>query len=268
MPVLLQLSDLHIAADPAYRAGSVDPRASLRAILKEMVRPIKPDLLLLSGDLSHDGSGESYAWLAGQLADLPCEILCLPGNHDRPQGLGTLAKLPRVSVMASKWIGDRRLLPVDSCVPNQTSGNIDERELARIESILDDHGDQPVILALHHHPIAIGSPWMDRLGLDNGEELQALIQRHPNIEAVIFGHIHQTFEKTQAGAAYLGCPSTCSQFPPGAETFTLDHQPPGGRLFTLHADSPLQSRILRLDRTPSAKEPPRRTQRAPRTPSP
>jgi len=253
MPVLLQLSDLHIAADPGYRAGAIDPRASFREILDEIVHPLAPDLLLLSGDLSHDGSAESYAWLRRQLATIDCDILCLPGNHDDRQGLRSLAELPQVREMETAWIGDRLLLPVDSCIPNETSGHIDGRELARVEGILQEYPRHAVLLALHHHPLAIGSRWMDRLGLRNGGELETLVQRHPNIEAVLFGHIHQAFEETLGGCIHLGCPSTCSQFLPHAEAFTLDDRPPGGRLLTLRRGAPPQSRILRLGGAPPEK---------------
>ena len=59
MTRIVQLTDTHIYADAAARFDGVDTRASLRAVLAHLHAGPPYDLLVLSGDLSMDGSRAS-----------------------------------------------------------------------------------------------------------------------------------------------------------------------------------------------------------------
>src|SRR5690606_33091215 len=88
-PILVvQLTDTHLMADPAGVLCHVNTDASLRAVL-DLVRANghRPDLLLATGDLSHDGSPAAYRRLRELLEQTDWPVRCLPGNHDDPQAL-------------------------------------------------------------------------------------------------------------------------------------------------------------------------------------
>lgn len=70
-----------------------------------------------------------------------------------------------------------------------------------------------------------------------------MIDRYPQIRLVVFGHIHQEFERSRHDIHYLGCPSTCCQFMPESEKLSLDDKEPGFRLIDLYPDGSFQTRV-------------------------
>ena len=80
---IVQITDCHVSAGPGILYRGQDPVKNLQAVLDHVVG-IEPDLLLATGDLSEDGSAESYEILAGMLAQPGVPVLALPGNHDEP----------------------------------------------------------------------------------------------------------------------------------------------------------------------------------------
>ena len=59
----------------------VDSHANLSAIVS-MISQKKYDALLISGDLAHSGTLQSYQKLKKILKPIETEIYVLPGNHD------------------------------------------------------------------------------------------------------------------------------------------------------------------------------------------
>ena len=59
---------------------------------------------------------------------------------------------------------------------------------------------------------------------------------HGKVRAVINGHIHQQFETDWGGIKVYSAPSTCFQFKPKAEEFTMGDEPPAYRWIDLHND--------------------------------
>src|SRR3546814_17758161 len=103
MARLLQLTDLHVVAPGALASGVVDTRALLRAGIDHLIDRLDAigpiDAVLVTGDVSDDGSDESYAFTRAQLTRLGWRILIVPGDHDRRWRrravLGDLQELPR-----------------------------------------------------------------------------------------------------------------------------------------------------------------------------
>jgi Icc protein len=92
---------------------------------------------------------------------------------------------------------------------------------------------------------------MDKLRVEDGDELIGICDRHPQVKALVCGHIHQEFEHRIEGCRVLGAPSTCVQFAPRQADFTIDTQEvPGYRELTLFADGVLETRVVRLDGYP------------------
>jgi hypothetical protein len=57
---------------------------------------------------------------------------------------------------------------------------------------------------------------MDSIALANEDALTALIARHPNVIAVLTGHLHRALATTFAGVAVLGAPGIASTLCLGA----------------------------------------------------
>jgi Icc protein len=88
---------------------------------------------------------------------------------------------------------------------------------------------------------------MDAIGLQNREALFAILDRHPQVKLVVFGHIHQAFDRSRRGVRYLGAPSTCVQFSPNSDEFAIDAEAqPGFRLLTLYPDGNYETSVQRV----------------------
>ena len=118
---LVQLSDCHLAGDPAadYRGGR--PEEGLCSLL-EAVRGWRPQMVLVTGDVSEDASAASYARAADRLGRLAETLVALPGNHDDPAAMrAQFARGPwdgPLVVAAGSW----RLVLLDSCFPGRVDG--------------------------------------------------------------------------------------------------------------------------------------------------
>lgn len=246
-PLLVaQITDTHLFADEAKSLLGLPTVLVLQTVLERLASLTpQPDLILLTGDLSQDETVESYQWLRSLLLPLGLPVYWVPGNHD--QGNAIHQELSQEPLSAEKcftacgW----NFILLDSSVPANVHGHLWPDELAWLEQQLQA-AEQPTVIALHHPPMAIGSAWMDSINLHNGDNFLAIIDRYPQVKAVLFGHIHQEFEQTRQGVRYLGAPSTCVQFQPDSANFAVHDIEPGFRLIQLHADGAIESWVERV----------------------
>ena len=87
---------------------------------------------------------------------------------------------------------------------------------------------------MHHPPIPTFLGHMDRMLLEQPQQLESIVSRHPQIERILCGHIHRPIQARFGGTIAQVCPSTAHQMAldlsdaPGHFTF----EPPA---FYLHA---------------------------------
>jgi Icc protein len=80
----VHLSDLHLAA-PGNLVYGIDSARQVRAVLARVARlDVAPAFVVVSGDLSEDGSAASYELLTGLLDEIGAgqPVLLALGNHD------------------------------------------------------------------------------------------------------------------------------------------------------------------------------------------
>jgi Icc protein len=244
---LVQLTDPHLFTDTARALRGVPTLPALRATLEAAAADIAScDALLATGDLVQDDPG-GYVHFREALAPLGRPVLCIPGNHDLvPEMRAALAQPPFV-LDGPVDLGAWRILMLDSTVPGEVGGQLAPGELARLDTQLAAEPGRPALVTLHHHPVPVGSRWLDGLGLWNAAEFFAVLDRHPQVRGVVYGHVHQHHEVERRGVRILATPSTCSQFLPAANDFAVDDTPPAWRLLSLHADGRLESRVRWVD---------------------
>jgi Icc protein len=237
---LIQLTDCHLYADPDTDHKGVQPGRSLEYVSRHIAeRHADLAALLLTGDLSQDESILSYERLESVIAGFTVPVYAIPGNHDRREHM-LAAFGDRIELAGEFELDYWKILLLDSTVAGQTGGLLARIELDRLQRELE-LSTAPCLVALHHHPVPIGSAWMDRLGLLNNEALLSILHRHNQVRAVVFGHIHQEFELRREHVLYLGAPSTCVQFKPASQDFAIDDRPPAYRVLILHADGRLDT---------------------------
>lgn len=245
---LVQISDAHLcaAAGDIMNSG-VNTDASLQALLRQLLESSSsPDLVVATGDLVQDPCAAAYQRLQRHLSVVDAPVYALCGNHDDPRLARHYLDGGNLSCSGSLQLPRWQLIFLDSSQPGRVDGELPVAELERLQQLLDSTPQLHAMLFLHHQPVAIGSPWMDRIGLSNSEALFAVIERHPQVRAVVFGHIHQQFESRRDGVALIGSPSTCIQFRPRTQSVQLDARPPAYREFVLSADGSFTSSVAWL----------------------
>jgi 3',5'-cyclic-AMP phosphodiesterase len=137
---------------------------------------------------------------------------------------------------------------LDSCIPGSASGRLSESSLAELDEVLSTAGQRHCLVSLHHHPIAMESRWLDRVGLENAAEFLEVIDRHRNVRAIVWGHVHQSYEGLRKGVRLLATPSTCAQFVPNADDFAVDRRPPAYRTLELRADGSVLTEVVWVEK--------------------
>jgi len=243
---LLQFSDPHLSANPDGALRGVNTRAALQSVLHHArAHHGNAQGLLLTGDLVNDDPG-GYAGVREFFGGMGKPVWCLPGNHDDASLMRRELAVEPFRVGGFQDLGPWRLVLLDSCVPGMAHGRLAAAELARLDAALAGAGDRHVLIALHHHPVRMGSRWLDSVGLQNPEDLFAVTDRYPQLRAVIWGHVHQTHDSRRKGVRLLAAPSTCAQFLPASDQFAIDPSPPGYRRLTLRADGSIDTEVLRV----------------------
>ncbi len=244
--LVVQLSDPHLGAD--WAPG--DPAAGLAAAV-ESVRAmrIQPDALLVTGDLADGATDAQYDQVRELLAPLGVPAYVLPGNRDDRSTLRAHFDLPGAGaepVCYCADLGPLRLVVLDSTIPGEDSGDLDDGQIKWLEGVLAASTEQPTLIAIHHPPLRTGVPAWDEIGLSETgrQRLAEVVARHRQVRLIVAGHVHRTIWGELAGRPVLSVPSTYVQgrLKFGSRELELSNEPAG---FAVHAliDGELVSHI-------------------------
>jgi 3',5'-cyclic AMP phosphodiesterase CpdA len=215
---LLQLSDPHLTAEES----AADERLAL-ALETVRVSGLRPAAILLTGDLSDDGSPESYARVRGAVdplgAELGAPVIALPGNHD-VAGAFREAMLDGAPLHRAVDVDGVRIVALDTTVPGRAHGELGAGQLEWLTDVLARQAKHGTVLALHHPPIPTAHPLLSRIGLRDPSRLGDVL-RGRDVRFVLCGHAHAVAAGTLAGVPVWSAP---------ALHVTMDPLPGEGRL--------------------------------------
>ncbi|EKD72277.1 MAG: hypothetical protein ACD_45C00717G0002 [uncultured bacterium] len=244
---IVQISDIHLYGNKEKALLGVKTQESFDALIQQLKLDKKPpDLILLTGDLSQDGSEASYTYIANTMKTFPIPVYYVPGNHDNAQVMTHV--YPRENITHHKHIvlAHWHIILLNSQKPGAVEGYLDRTELSFLQHCLQMYPEHYAIIAFHHHPILVGSTWLDKLGLINADDLWAILAHFPKVHSILFGHVHQEHTGKKNHINYFSAPSTCIQFKPNSPTFALDNLPPAYRWIELHPNGKLDTGIKRI----------------------
>lgn len=243
---IVQLSDCHLFKSTEGKLLGLNTEHSLAQVM-DLICAEQPaiDLVLATGDLSQDGSSESYARFHKTMDAFSCPVYWLPGNHDLTDIMGNHQIAQRMSPCVIDQ-GDWQILMLDSTIRGKVPGNFSDTELQFLEQALVESTSKHVMIALHHQPVPVGSSWLDQQIVGNAAEFFKIVDRFSNVRAIIWGHVHQVFEAQRNGVQLMSVPSTCVQFMPNSQDFAVDKANPGYRWIDLNADGSLSSGVSRV----------------------
>ena len=245
---IVQVTDPHLFNDPNSELLGINTQASFSQVLTEIQQQhYAYDLVLATGDLVQDSSDNGYLRFCENVKSLEKMVFWIPGNHDfQPKMVEFLTK---ENVNAGKHIllGEHwQILLLDSQVQGVPHGQLEAEELAWLQAKLAAYPQRYTLVVLHHHLLSTGSRWLDQHNLRNPHELAGILAQFPRVKAILYGHIHQQVDSTWHGYHVMATPSTCIQFKPDCNTFTLDTLQPGWREIELYADGHIETRVKRI----------------------
>jgi 3',5'-cyclic-AMP phosphodiesterase len=216
--IIAQISDTHLA----NKNGMIERKGEYaleRAIAYINGLPAVPDVVLLTGDCADHGDPAEYKRAHELLKSLPMPVYVIPGNHDDrikmlevfgAQGTNQLEGFMQFVVDD----GPVKLIALDTNIPGRDQGQLCEQP------------DRPTVLFMHHPPFSTGVPVSDDMGFLDADVFGQLIQRHPQVEAILAGHVHSTFARRFYGTIAVTCGSTAYQM-------TYDSRRPNGMAVTM-----------------------------------
>lgn len=244
---LVQITDTHLYADSNGVLVGMNCEQGLQDVLS-MIRSEESNLAaaLCTGDISQDNSAASYRRFHDAVASLGIPQYWIPGNHDEVKIMKQAVSSDNPCFARSFQLSGWRIIMLDTHVDGQVHGELNAGELQFLERELAAARHQHVLICLHHNCLPVDAEWLQKHALVNSGTLLELIDRHPQVRGVLFGHIHQEYERSRNSVLYLGSPSTCIQFHPSSNEFALDHCNPGYRWLELCSDGAIKTGVRRV----------------------
>jgi Icc protein len=239
---ILQITDPHLYGNASARLRGVETDSSLHTALEHaFARVPNFQAILVTGDLVQDDKS-GYLRFRSFFGRLTKPVLCIPGNHDIPEAMQQELQGAPFEICGAHEIGDWNFVMLDSYHPGHVGGRLTKNELARLDAALAG-SPKHAMVCLHHHPIAMGSRWLDSVGLADTHEFWEVIERHAHVRAVVWGHVHQAFDGSHGNVRLFATPSTGAQFLPKSDRYAVDSRPPAYRSFELHPDGRIDSEL-------------------------
>lgn len=222
---IAHVSDLHFGrTDPMIVAG-----------LERSLRAARPDLVVVSGDLTQRARTQEFEAARAFLARMPAPVLAVPGNHDLPSWniverfLDPYARYRRYisPELEPVWCDEEvGILGIKSSRRltrelHWAIGRIGRRQLERSLARLDRMPAHLVRIVVVHHPLLLPQTPGTRLpthAFTGGaaQALAAFAEHH--VQLVLSGHLHRSYSRRPELAA--GPPSVALT---GDETLTVRH---------------------------------------------
>ncbi len=233
---LVQVTDCHLLADASVKFKQVPPKYSLQQVCSHIQQKhADADVLLLTGDLSQDGSEASYHHLLEMVLPIDLDTYALAGNHDDPEAMQAVFD-KKIYLDKSLSLNNWRVLLLESTVASEVHGHLRNDELIWLERQIKAAAEEYFLLALHHQPVPTGSRWLDDIGLENASELWDMSKAYPNIRLLIHGHTHQANYYQINRIACYGGPSSWRWFAANTDSHQMAHLPPAYRVIELFED--------------------------------
>ncbi|ABS01562.1 metallophosphoesterase family protein [Kineococcus radiotolerans] len=211
MTRVLQLSDTHLMAAGALHNGLVDTTAALVHAL-EALRDVGPlDAVVVSGDVSDDGTVASYEaardLVGGFAAERGAVAVFAMGNHDVAgpfeQVLGPTRSVHDVAGV--------RIVVLDSSVPGRGYGELPAEQLSWAREVLADPAPRGSVVVVHHSPLPAPTVLHEGLRLQRPAELLDALAG-TDVRAVLSGHYHHPFAATlPSGLAAFVAPAVANR---------------------------------------------------------
>ncbi|MET0106417.1 MAG: metallophosphoesterase [Sedimenticola sp.] len=217
----IHISDMHVTGK-GERVFGLDSDANFRRCI-DHIGTYNRDAceIICSGDLSNDGSVESYQLVSDCLSALAMEKYILLGNHDNSSN--ALHCLEDIETELPGFVQYQRLTAqglfvfLDSVKGNESSGFFCSDRSDWLQHTFDQAEVRgfPVYLFMHHNPFPVHVASSDAVGLENNAAFISLLRKYKHlIKYLYFGHCHQTISGEYEGIPFASLKGTSHQIYP------------------------------------------------------
>lgn len=240
---ILHLSDTHFSGDGGRHYGVVDTAEHLKRALAH-VQHLAFDLVVVAGDVSDDGSEESYRQVQDAVSPWARErgarAVFAMGNHDRRGAFraalgggqpdadeqeidGIDLDRPVASVVEQHgW----RIVVLDTSVPGAGYGLVDAEQKQFLRDLLRTPAAAGTVLVLHHPPVRAQTELLHALALDEHDARELIdIVRGTDVRVILAGHYHQAITESIDGVIVTvppGVANVSRSFADPAEESAID----------------------------------------------
>jgi len=214
---IVQVSDLHICEDGKFAYEVSDTLQGLKDFIRHINKiTLSIDLLVISGDLSDDGTISSYKIIKENLSKLVIPYYIIPGNHDNKKNMASVFTGHKYlnnyidnRIFHSFIIQNIKIILLDSVSPGDPHGSLTDGILKTLEVELDINNKSLVFL--HQPPFPSGIGFMDNQPYLNRNRLFNILSKAENLLLVGCGHIHRAMFSRKDGINFSLAPSTAMQ---------------------------------------------------------
>jgi 3',5'-cyclic-AMP phosphodiesterase len=216
----VHISDTHISPDPDYgldewRHTTHDGAEALVHHVNALSFPV--DFVLHTGDVIYNPDAQAYHTARAMLGQINYPVYYAAGNHDDPVALQRIL-LGRSDILSSFHyefeVNGVQIIVLDSNGPVEPPhGIIVPEQMAWLRGLCSKADARPLVVAVHHNALPVGSPWLDdSMRITNGEALhETLLLAKNRLRGVFFGHVHQSISMYRDGILYTSGLSSWSQ---------------------------------------------------------
>ncbi|MBV8048102.1 MAG: metallophosphoesterase [Paludibacterium sp.] len=211
----IQVSDTHIFSEKDKELFNINTYAMLERVVSYIQSENRHDSdgMLITGDISQDGSMESYDLAFSLLSKLSLPMFWIHGNHDVLDNILKSSEKYHAERL-SRLDGDGwGLVAIDSTFGNNDSGSINDNEMDKLSKLANEN--KQISLVMHHHPVRIGTPLVDACNVENGEEFMRHVGEIDAIKLIICGHVHGEYNVKMGELKLETCPAACFQWKKG-----------------------------------------------------
>lgn len=212
----IHLSDTHLLPRSQTIHG-VEPHGRLNAAVDCICAEFADAAFcMVTGDLTDTGRAEDYAEVRRILDRLPFAWHPLLGNHDiRSVAKSVLDFLPwnANGFLQYELETDAGVFVILDSLVSLRNSHLCEKRIGwlHVRLLAAQAAGKDVYLFMHHVPFDIGIPWLDRIQMENSDELWAVLKDFSNIRHIFFGHVHRPIHGSWHGIPFSSVRATAHQ---------------------------------------------------------
>lgn len=194
---IAQISDTHISLDFPSRIADLE-----RCVTQINTLPHLPDLVIHTGDITHDGLAEQYAMASKHLGALKVPWFVMVGNKDNRQEVRKAFSedhFPRQDTPFVQYAVDQfelRIVCIDTLCETSNKGELCGQRLEDLERLLSVAPASPTAIFMHHPPfdVPVAPDPFQFVSRDEANACLELLAHYPSIRGLFCGHVHRPYE--------------------------------------------------------------------------